>query len=52
MHPIGLETDGAIVLREKVARDKVVARLANVPSCLIGVEVGMGTHYCLTPRQA
>ena len=45
MHLIGLDADGAIVLREKVARAKVVARLANVPSCLIGIEVGMGTHY-------
>ena len=42
MHLIGLDTGGAIVLREKVARDKVVARLANVPPCLIGIEVGMG----------
>ena len=45
MHLIGLDTGGAIVLREKVTRDKVVARLANVPPCLIGIEVGMGTHY-------
>jgi transposase len=45
MHLVGLDTGGAIVLREKVARDKVVARLANVPPCLIGIEVGMGTHY-------
>jgi len=42
MHLVGLDTGGAIVLREKVARDKVVARLANVPPCLIGIEVGMG----------
>ena len=40
-----LDTGVASVLREKVARDKVVARLTNVPPCLIGIEVGMGTHY-------
>jgi transposase len=34
-----------IVLREKVARDGIVAQLANLPPCLIGIEVGMGTHY-------
>ena len=40
-----------IVLREKVARNRVLARLANVPSCLIGIEAGMGTH-CVTPVMA
>lgn len=45
LHLIGLDARGAIVLREKVARDRVVARLANVPPCLIGIEAGMGTHY-------
>ena len=45
LHLIGLDTRGGIVLREKVARDRIVARLANVPSCLIGIEAGMGTHY-------
>ena len=29
---------GAIVLREKVARDRITVRLANVPQCLIGIE--------------
>ena len=33
------------MLREKVARAKIVSRLANVPPCLIGIEAGMGTHY-------
>ena len=44
-HLIGLDAQGGIVLREKVARDRIVARLANVPPCLIGIEAGMGTHY-------
>ena len=42
---IGLDARGGIVLREKVARDRVVARLANVPLCRIGIEAGTGTHY-------
>ena len=44
-HLTGLDAQGGIVLREKVARDRIVARLANVAPCLIGIEAGMGTHY-------
>src|SRR6476659_10107680 len=42
---IGLDDQGAIVLREKIARGRIAARLANVPRCLIGIEAGMATHY-------
>ena len=45
LHLIGLDDKGAIVLREKVARGRITARLANVPRCLIGIEAGMATHY-------
>ena len=45
LHLIGLDEQGAIVLREKVARGRIAARLANVPQCLIGIEAGMATHY-------
>jgi transposase len=45
LHLIGLDDSGAIVLREKLTRDRVAARLANMPACLIGIEAGMGTHY-------
>jgi transposase len=45
VHLIGLDARGKVVLRKKVARSKIVARLANVPPCLIGIEAGMGTHY-------
>jgi hypothetical protein len=38
---IGLDDNGAIVLREKIARGRIAARLANVPRCLIGIEAGM-----------
>jgi transposase len=43
LHLIGLDDKGAIVLREKVARGRITARL--VPRCLIGIEAGMATHY-------
>src|SRR6516162_5291931 len=45
LHLVGLDARGEIVLREKVARAKIVSRLANVSPCLIGIEAGMGTHY-------
>ena len=45
LHLIGLDDQGAVVLREKVARGRIAARLANVPRCLIGIEAGMATHY-------
>jgi transposase len=45
LHLIGLDDKGAIVLREKISRGRITARLANVPRCLIGVEAGMATHY-------
>ena len=33
LHLIGLDDQGAIVLREKIARSRIAARLANVPRC-------------------
>jgi transposase len=45
LHLIGLDEKGAIVLREKVSRGRIKARLANAPRCLIGIEAGMATHY-------
>jgi transposase len=45
LHLVGLDARGGIVLREKVARARIVSRLANVPPSLIGIEAGMGTHY-------
>ena len=34
LHLIGLDDKGAIVLREKLTRGRIAARLANVPQCL------------------
>jgi hypothetical protein len=45
LHLVGPDARGEIVLREKIARAKIVSRLANVQPCLIGIEAGMGTHY-------
>jgi transposase len=35
---VGLDSRGAIVLRQKWSRGQVEARLVNMPSCLIGME--------------
>jgi transposase len=45
LHMVGLDERGAIVLREKVSRHRIAARLVNVHPCLIGIEAGMATHY-------
>jgi transposase len=45
LHVIGLDERGAVVVREKVSRSRIAARLVNVPRCLIGIEAGMATHY-------
>ena len=44
LHMVGLDSRGAIVLREKVSRGRIASRLANVPPCLIGIEAGMATN--------
>jgi transposase len=45
LHMVGLDSLGAIVLRERVSRGRITSRLANLPACLIGIEAGMATHY-------
>ena len=56
LHIIGLDSRGAVVLREKVSRGRISSRLANLPPCLIGIEAGMATHYVArelaVPRRA
>src|SRR6478736_2302217 len=56
LHMIGLDEKGTIVLREKVARGRIAARLVNVPQCLIGIEAGMatqvGTHSITSSARA
>src|SRR2546430_1490149 len=44
-HLIGLDRKGAIVLRQKLSRGQVEARLANMPPCLIGMEACVGAHH-------
>ena len=44
-HLIGFDKKGAIVLRQKLSRSQVEARLANMPPCLIGMEACVGAHH-------
>ena len=44
-HVIGLDDKGAIILRHKLSRSQVYARLANIPPCLIGMEACVGAHH-------
>ena len=37
LHMVGLDSRGAIVLRETVLRGRIASRLAKVPRCLIGI---------------
>src|SRR5512133_2381880 len=43
-HLVGLDKRGAIVLQLKVSRGQLGRRLANIPSCLIGMEACSGGH--------
>jgi transposase len=41
----GVDAHGRVVLRKKLSRTKLLAFLANLPRCLIGMEAGSGAHY-------
>ena len=42
---VGLDSRGAITLRQKWSRGQVEARFANMPPCLIGTEACVGAHH-------
>src|SRR6201987_3314479 len=44
-HLVGLDQRGAIVLQLKCSRAQLERRLANIPSCLLGMEACSGAHY-------
>src|ERR1700723_1729297 len=44
-HVVGHDARGAIVLRQKWSRGQREARLANIPSCLIGMEACVGARH-------
>src|SRR5262245_48587705 len=44
-HLVGLDEQGNVVLRKKLARDGVLSFLANLPRCLIAIEACSSMHY-------
>jgi len=44
-HLVSLDSNDAIVLRQKLSRRQVETRLANMPPCLIGMEACVGAHH-------
>lgn len=44
-HTVALDRRGRIVLREKWSRTQLAARIANLPTCLIGMEACVGAHH-------
>ncbi len=45
VHMIGLDSAGRIALRRRVRRGRLVAMLANMPTCLIGMEACSGAQH-------
>ena len=45
LHLVGLDKRGAIALHIKVSRSQLVRRLVNLPTCLVGLEAGSGSHH-------
>jgi transposase len=41
----GVDAQGRVVLRKRLARGRVLAFFANLPRCLIGLEACGGAHY-------
>src|ERR1700738_4167891 len=44
-HVVGLDSRGAIMLRQKWSRGQVEARLANMSPCQIGMEACVAAHH-------
>ena len=41
----GVDEQGNVVLKKKLTRSKLVAFIANLPPCLIGLEACGGAHH-------
>jgi len=48
----GVDACGKVVLRKRVMRDQLLASLANLPPCLIGMETCGGAHHFARQAQA
>jgi len=41
----GEDSNGKVLLKKRVTKDKFLSNLANIPKCLIGMEACAGAHY-------
>src|SRR5262245_60329057 len=41
----GIDTQGHVIVKKRLARQKVLPFVAQLPPCLIGMEASGGTHY-------
>src|SRR6201982_3136620 len=48
----GVDVDGAVVIRKRISRAKLLEFLASLPACLIGIEACPSAHYWSRRLQA
>src|SRR5580704_13759442 len=48
----GVDTDGAVVIRKRISRAKVLEFFAALPSCLVGIEACPSAHHWSRKLQA
>jgi transposase len=48
----GVDVDGAVVIRKRISRAKVVKFFATLTSCLVGIEACPTAHYWSRKLQA
>jgi len=41
----GVDVDGAVVIRKRISRAKLLEFFATLPACLIGIEACPSAHY-------
>ena len=41
----GVDVDGAVVIRRRISRAKILEFFAGLPSCLIGIEACPSAHH-------
>src|SRR5882672_11953732 len=44
-HLVALGAHSQVVIRKKFSRQQLLTYAANLPSCLIGMEAGVGSHF-------
>src|ERR1700730_6847411 len=47
----GVDVDGAVVIRKRISRAKLLEFFATLPTCLVGIEACPSAHYWRRRRQ-